>query len=269
MSIYTFTTASLTGSAVRGGTLITWANVHDGVGTNAVTPTGQFQIVRMNDATYGSISRLFILFDTSSIPDTEIITSATFSLYFYDTDVHYGDPIGQQIIDFAIALVGSTPASDTTIVAADYQNMGVIRYANIDIPYFKSAGVKTFTLNAAGLAAISKTGKTKFGLRMCCDVENRNVGLEDPGIMCIYSIDTSSANFFLTVNTISDSGIRYFNNLATVKVATSGIADATSKVRFFNGTSILGLPLVNDSDINASPIKVYDGVSIKVLPKIT
>ena len=117
-------------------------------------------------ATY-DIYRYFLKFDTSSLPDTAIITSATLELYFVARDTTN---------DFTIATQTHT-APNETLATADFDAL------TVDTPTEfsdRSANVSTltlnvytsFTLNAAGLAAISKTGYTLIAVRSSKDVDN-------------------------------------------------------------------------------------------------
>lgn len=113
-------------------------------------------------ATY-IISRIGYVFDTSAIPDGATITSATFSVYSTTT----GD--GSETTNPANgALVAYTPSSDTAPTTSDYQQFGTTRLADTDVTranFVASSAYKNWTLNAAGLAAINKTGNTRLGIR--------------------------------------------------------------------------------------------------------
>lgn len=149
----------------------TWAQIRDGAGTHAddsgAAPSAPE--IKANGATneWFRIMRLILLFDTSSIPDDAIITGAILSLYGKGKrdDAGWTPSIG---------IYSSAPASDTELVAGDYDSLGttilssVISYAD-----FNTDGYNAFTLNAAGLALIDKTGISKFGAReVTYDVAN-------------------------------------------------------------------------------------------------
>lgn len=124
---------------------------------------------RVGTSTY-EIHRGYFLFDTSSIDDAETINSATFSLYVLSTSD--GDNDGQDYI----ALTSSSPASNTNLVDADYNDLGTTKYAtDIDIGSISTSAYNDWTLNATGLAAISKTGVTKLGTREGHDIENATI----------------------------------------------------------------------------------------------
>jgi PKD repeat protein len=115
---------------------------------------------------YSSMKRFGWSDDTSSIPDTDTVTAATFALYggSYKT---YG--LGNS----TLVLVAFTPADYTSITAADYSARSLVPLAtNISETAWSNTGWNTFTLNAAGLAYISKTGNTSLMLTTAWDIDN-------------------------------------------------------------------------------------------------
>jgi hypothetical protein len=106
------------------------------------------------------IWRGIILFDTSSIPDGETITSATLSLY------------GQGKLDEAsnsptFNIFSSAPASNNDLANGDYDSCGTTAYCDTAITYanIDTSGYNDWAFNATGIAAIDKTGVSKFSVR--------------------------------------------------------------------------------------------------------
>jgi len=153
-----------------------WATTHAltaGTSSNASGATIQ--------AGYSSaplLSRGFILFDTSvaGIQGVGLIGSATVRLKSYSpspTTVDNSDNDGNDYI----VIVASTPASNTDIVDADFDQCGAITNPTalsdtIDLGTLTPTAYSTWTLNATGLAAISQTGITKLGFREGHDALN-------------------------------------------------------------------------------------------------
>jgi len=113
--------------------------------------------------TWTTLNRSILLFDTSALPDACTVTAAT--LYLYGS--RKVDNLG---ISPTLNLYSSNPASDNALVNQDYATLGSIPFCDTPITYaaFKTGDPgdpNLFALNAAGLAAISKTGITKLGLR--------------------------------------------------------------------------------------------------------
>ena len=117
---------------------------------------------------YSSMSRAILLFDTRSIDDGESIDSATLDIVVFTGGVIDG-------FSDSLAMVTSTPASNTTLVSADYSQLGTTDQAT-DKTYASftadSSTYNSLTLNATGLGNISKTGVSKFGLRAARDADD-------------------------------------------------------------------------------------------------
>ena len=149
-----------------------WATIRSGAGTGAF-PSGQTSMPWGRAAASATtnqwevIARSFALFNTSSIPDTDNVDSATISGY----GITVRDNLGSQFIN----LVAGTPAANNNLVAADFNlaNHGSTKFITNTLISGLSTGVyNNFALNASGLAAINKTGITKFSLRIVSDIDN-------------------------------------------------------------------------------------------------
>jgi hypothetical protein len=111
------------------------------------------------------IYRGIFLFDTSSLTNAAVIDSATFSLYATSIDdSHFNQ---------SLSVVSSNPASNTALANGDYATTGTTRFASdIDFGSVTLNAYNDFSLNASGLAAISKTGITKLAVRCSGDVDD-------------------------------------------------------------------------------------------------
>ena len=109
--------------------------------------------------------RAILSFDTSTIPDTATINRANFSLYVTAKENGLGSP--------AYGITGGNLASNTAIAAGDYDGFNSTRYAS-DIAYASigTSARNNWSLNAAGLANISKTGYTVIYFRDNWDIDN-------------------------------------------------------------------------------------------------
>lgn len=106
------------------------------------------------------VGRLFTLFDTSSIPDSDTISSATLSYYVSATA--NGDNDGDDWIN----IYTTSPASNTNLVLDDFDQIGsTAQSTQIDIGSITTSAYNNWALNATGISNISKTGITKFGAR--------------------------------------------------------------------------------------------------------
>jgi hypothetical protein len=128
------------------------------------------------------ILRSFFLFDTSSINDTDEIDSATIS--FYATEKYNGHSPAQ-----SISCVNTNPASNTQLVAGDYDSLVTATKQASDKTV---SGISTSTwvdwsLNSTGLSNINKTGVSKFGFRMAGDVDNSGPSSASPDFTLIHA----------------------------------------------------------------------------------
>lgn len=105
------------------------------------------------------LGRCIILFDTSSIPDTDTISSATLSIFG-------NSKTDGAVITPDINIYSSSPASNTAVVSGDMDDFGATAYSTaITYANWSTSAYNDFALNASGLTNISKTGVSKFGAR--------------------------------------------------------------------------------------------------------
>lgn len=117
------------------------------------------------------LNRAVYLFDTSALTSSAEISAAVLSLY--GTSVRAG--VGSTNFEIATC----SPSSNTGLIASDYNiaGWGSTKLATgISTGSWNSAGYNDFTLNASGLAAVSKTGITKLGGRTTWDIDNNTTG---------------------------------------------------------------------------------------------
>lgn len=142
---------------------IPWDEIHNAEGNYAVDDVTPMNIYAIH-ASYPfegwkGIIRSIFLFDTSIIPPGATILNAKVE--------HYGvNKFIFALPGLSVAIFSSNPASNTQLIPADYQTLATTPLSN-EISYddFNPAGWNTFTLNAAGLAAITPGGITKLGAR--------------------------------------------------------------------------------------------------------
>lgn len=143
----------------------TWANVRTASsGTGAYD--SHFAVALMYIKTSGvsnewiNNSRGFFLYDTSSIGSGSTITSATQSFYGHSSTDNWATP------SFSCRTFSSNPASNTSLSVDDYDQVGTTLFDSTGIPILSlnTSGYNNLPLNAAGLAAINKSGITKFSV---------------------------------------------------------------------------------------------------------
>lgn len=178
-------------STVRGASAGGGASDTDNGGGNAFPQHSLFA------GTY-YIMRGFFLFDTSSIADGDTVDTATFSLYY---DGGSSDADNEDV-----HLVSSTPASNTSVSTDDYDQTGGTSFGSMDLAGTANA-YNDISVNSTGIATISKTGITKFGIKNSGDLNNTApTGLNQRQIrFADYTGTTYDPKLVVTVSTPSAS----------------------------------------------------------------
>lgn len=155
---------TMDGYAARAGVNQTLAAISAGAGTEsgASEPTNYCELdASSTSEQYLALYRSILTIDTSALTADATIVSASLNIYVTFSDNDFGG------ITFNV--VGSTPAADNAIVNADFSQLGTTKYSDDTSVTQSTSAYLSIPLNAAGLAAISKTGITKLGLRLTCD----------------------------------------------------------------------------------------------------
>lgn len=202
---------------------------------------------------YAGIVRSIFLFDTSGLTSSATISNAVFSVY--GDSVTADDLTGGASTNSKIVLCSSAPASNTALANADYSSLGTTHYGDSAIfNSLNTAAYNDITLNASGLAAISKTSITKFGCRSGWDIDNTTTGLtwhgsgqtrfgiffadqtgtaNDPKLVVTYSTSTAWTKDLPETLTITDSLLKStIRNLSE----TLTITDVLEKGKVFLST---------------------------------
>lgn len=157
-----------------------WTSIHTAAtGDNANSDGTYMQInrqpgiFRKSGGIRFDVTRGFWLFDTSALPDTDTIDSATLDFY---------NVVDSRIEDTGyayVALVQVTPASNTNLVTGDYDQCGDVTGPTegsdqLNLGSIGTDAYKTFTLNATGEGWIDAEGITKLGVRTGDDMQASN-----------------------------------------------------------------------------------------------
>lgn len=139
---------------------------------------------------WSTLSRLIFGYNTAAIDDSETPTSAIVSLSVQAHSDVFGESIG---------LTSATPASNTAVILADFDisNFGSTNLCTpVDFDALTDEQYNDFTLNASGLAHISKTGVTNFAARLTSDISGVAPDwVEDNGSQAdIYMADTATTD---------------------------------------------------------------------------
>lgn len=203
------------------------------------------------------LGRAMVLFDTSGLPDGDSISAATFGLVGSS-----GDPPNTNFSS-SIGLVTSSPASNSELVDADYDEFGTTLQAtsiNVTSIVANDSSYNDWTLNSTGRDNISLTGITKFGIRVSQDITD-----SEPS----WSSGHKTEAFFHGRNESAGGEIRprLVVTHATPSAAVTGtIGDGATEqeVRDGDGTIIVTLTgttwVADGSTFNAQRQNIIDGL---------
>ena len=152
-----------------GSAFASWSSLRSGTGTKAVDKTASNDLIaygqRISNAPY--LQRGFITFDTSGLPDGATIVSARLRLWV--TNLY-------TTLASSLCVVASTQASATDLATSDWTAVGTTELiTRASISGLTTGQYNNLSLNASGLAAISKTGYTKFAFLISQDVDNTDI----------------------------------------------------------------------------------------------
>ena len=217
------------------GSTTTWALLKAGAGTTA-NPSQASQTIaghyRASAGAFYDLYRAMFLFDTSAIPDADTIDSGTFSVYGSAKSNDAGNAV-------ELYLVAVTPASNVDLVAADFTQFNLTaRKSDTNISYasYSVTGYNDYTLNASGLADVSKTAITKFGTVAKYDYANTEPTAGNGG-------DQVNAFYADTADTTSDPKLVVVHSAASSIKTWNGLAKAS--VKSINGVLIANVKTVN------------------------
>lgn len=164
------------GEADRSAAQDTFANLRAGAGTGASTADfsqGPYLLAGTTSTKYTDMLRFGETFDTSALTSSATISSAVLSLYYNSKANGLGSP--------EIDTVSFSPANNNNVVAGDFVNFGTTPFASITYANWTAAQYNAFTLDAGGIANISKTGISRFGQRLNWDTDNSFTGVWSSG----------------------------------------------------------------------------------------
>ncbi len=230
-----------------------WTSIRTATTGFSANPTGENASVGIQtDSTqWFQFYRFIALFDTSAIPDTDTINSATLSLFGAASP---NDGFSQSVV-----IIDSNPASNTDLVADDYFRLGNLlggtatKQSDTAIPItggWSSGAYNDFPLNATGLGNISKTGVSKFGSVVSGDQSNT-----EPGFIA----NAVSQAFIKTADTL---GTTQDPKLVVVHSTTIPIPDSASNLwqkRSFEGKGFIA----TTNEITITPAAETNFVLIK------
>lgn len=155
-----------------------WDTAHDYTTGNNLTDSGTtlpIHYCRTNATPPIGILRLFYLYDTSAV-GTDTVSSATNSHYAVSKSAPTSG------VSTTAVLVQSSPASNTVLVNADYDQCGAVNNPTEGASRFDAytnwtlSQYNDISLNATGISWIDGSGVTKLGIRHENDADDATIG---------------------------------------------------------------------------------------------
>lgn len=219
---YTATfSASVDGYPYRGGVNQTFTNIRSGAGTgvsNSIASTSNSALLVASATTnqYAELDRDIMLFNTSSIPSNAVITSVDMYLY--------GSQKSNLLGTTTLEIVSSNPASTSSLASSDYSTLGSTSFGSISYASFNLAAYTKVSLNASGLANITKAGTSKFGAVLGWDLNNSFTGSWSTNVATGFiwnSVATGSNLPYIVVSYSVDFPTLSINNISSLSNVTT------------------------------------------------
>ncbi len=204
------------GVVARAGQNVAFTTLRAGVGTNAYLTDTSWTIPFLGASAttdqFAALYRNIFCFDTSALTAGATISAAVLSTATYGgKNAGLGSP--------AIHITGATPAATNTLAASDFEQVQFTSFANV--AYASWPGTDNtyvdFTLDANGIANISKTNISKFAQILSWDQANSFTGTwsgsANSYVSVYYSNNTGTSNDPKLVITYT-AGTSYTQNLS-------------------------------------------------------
>jgi len=171
-------TTTVDGRVYRSGVNEAFATIIAGAGTGVGDAAADNIVCNLAaSATSNQFAQLIrgvFLFDTSALGASDI-SAATLSLNGGATELGGVKTNGLGSPDLHIA--GATTASNTALSNSDYANVGGTSFGSVTYANIQAVDSYTdWSLNASGIANISKSGVSKFSLRHSWDINGSFTG---------------------------------------------------------------------------------------------
>jgi hypothetical protein len=150
-------------TAINANAGVAWTTARDTATSSGVDATSNNSYARVAAALSGSdyiavVTRGGLLFDTSSLPDTAIVSAANVQLYVISK---WTDMMASSDINLQCANAHNKPSDPIVVADFDYTIYPNV-CSSVAMSGMSTNAYNTWTLNAAGLAAVSLTSLTRF-----------------------------------------------------------------------------------------------------------
>ena len=220
------------GVVARAGQNVAFTTLRAGVGTNAYLTDTSWTIPFLGASAttdqFAALYRNIFCFDTSALTAGATISAAVLSTATYGgKNAGLGSP--------AIHITGATPAATNTLAASDFEQVQFTSFANV--AYASWPGTDNtyvdFTLDANGIANISKTNISKFAQILSWDQANSFTGTwsgsANSYVSVYYSNNTGTSNDPKLVITYT-AGTSYTQNCTESVTISDVLVRATTRI---------------------------------------
>jgi len=225
---------SVDGWAKWSGSTASWGTARGSSGNDSSsTATELFAQLKWNSS-WIEMERGITVFNTSAIPNTDTITSATYSIQGLA-----GSSVSSGFLD-SVAVVKPTTSSTSSLTPSDYNigNWATTQLATNKTISTISTSYNNFALNASGISNISKTGFSYFGIM--CENDRANT---DPSLGAGFFYSLAYFKSDNTAGTSSDPKLVVEHSAPSSIKSINGLAKASIKSR--NGLAIASIKSIN------------------------
>jgi len=208
-------TPSLSGFVGRESVNQTFTNIRAGAGTTNGTADSSGLALTATSTTnqYSSLYRYINLFNTSAIPSSATVTSATLTTYSTGKTGNLGSP--------GLVVVSSNPASNSVLANGDYSTLGSTSFGTLSYASYATSGGNPVSLNSSGLSNITKNGTSKFGVVFDWDFNAAFTGTWSSTATSALGWYNTSQPPTLTVNWTVDFPTLSINNISSLANVTT------------------------------------------------
>jgi len=205
--VFADTTVSFNPDPSTGGTTVDgevgiytssdWATAWAAASGTSATPTDTIAGVSASEVVGDAkheIKRFFLLFDTSSIPDSAVIDTGALLVKTY-SPITVNDPFHNKFSFFG--LTTAMPGSNSTLVTSDFSKCGTSLISDRLSQTGVTVASTYYQLNltsTGGVSNINKTGVSAFCMRHGRDIFNQDPGTDKESYGYFYTADRSGTS---------------------------------------------------------------------------
>jgi hypothetical protein len=193
----------------------TFANIRAGAGNTYDATLQTVYVALYATATtnqFDSLYRSIMTFNTAALTSSATISQVVAGCY---GQTKYNG-LGKDTLHYC----ASTPAANNALANSDYGQLGSVSFGSVAYDDWSTVGYNSITLDANGIANVSKTGISRFGARGGWDItgtfggvwksgDNSDIDFyssdytgttRDPKLVITYTLPAVAGNIFMGIN---------------------------------------------------------------------